>query len=337
MIQKPLRGHLAQLEMFRRAISRNRTAHAYLFVGPSGIGKSYFARLLAQCLFCQQYADQELQACHECSACRQVIAGTHPDLLLVGCPEGKRELPISLIAGEKENRGKEGLCHDLALRPMSAERRIAVVDDAETMNEESANAFLKTLEEPPRGAILFLIAPDIDQILPTIRSRCQLVRFFRLSDDDIAELLLENGDVHNPEQARAVAAVAHGSLTVARQLLDPGLFELKKVVEGRIRQLPIDSLASVQAISAVLDDLGSDTASQRQNMRWANQFCIEQLQSMLRTQSDPVESDRLAVMLDRCFEAEQHLNQTMPVPLCLEALFDDLARISRTPIAFTPH
>ncbi|HUG91942.1 MAG TPA: hypothetical protein VML55_13975, partial [Planctomycetaceae bacterium] len=98
--------------MFRRALSRGRFSHAYLFAGPEGAGKRLFARTLAQCLFCQ--ADQRaqaLEACGTCSACRQMQAGTHPDYLAVGCPDGKSALPIELFVGPPERRGREGLCH----------------------------------------------------------------------------------------------------------------------------------------------------------------------------------------------------------------------------------
>ncbi|QDT33336.1 DNA polymerase III subunit delta' [Thalassoglobus polymorphus] len=327
-----LRGHQAQIEMFRRAIQRSRTAHAYLFVGPSGIGKKLFAHNMAQALFCERCPDADFNACGECSSCKQIQAGTHPDLLTIGCPEGKRELPIELLIGSREQRGRTGLCHELALRPMSASRRIAIIDDAETMNEASANSLLKTLEEPPPGVILFLIAPDTDPILPTIRSRCQTVRFSTLSEQDIEELLIENGDVQNEAQAKSVSQFAEGNLTTARQLLDSGLLQLKATVENCLKEFPINSLRSVKAINAVFEEIGGDTSQQRQNMRWANQFCIDFLRRTLRETADPTASDKLALMMDRCFEAEQHLKQTMSIPLCLDSLFDDLARISRTPV-----
>jgi DNA polymerase-3 subunit delta' len=327
-----LRGHQNQVEMFRRAIGRGRVAHAYLFIGPSGIGKRMFARMMTQSLLCEQVPDSEFDACGKCPACKQVLAGTHPDLLEIGCPEGKRELPIALIAGRDENRGKEGLCHDIAMRPMSANRRIAIIDDANTMNEASANSLLKTLEEPPAGAILFLMTPSLDSILPTIRSRCQMVRFSPLPEHDIAELLVELGDAETPAQAEKVAQYAEGNLATAQQLLDPGMFQLKTTVSSCLSELPVDSLQSVKKITSVFDELGGDTSQQRQNMRWANQFCIEVLRLSIRESADPLTTERLMSMLDRCFEAESHLRQTMPVLLCLESLFDDLARLSRVAV-----
>lgn len=327
-----VRGHQRHVEMFRRAIQRDRTAHAYLFVGPHGIGKRLFAKTMSQCLFCERLPDQQFEACGECAACKQMQAGTHPDFLSIGCPEGKRELPIELLIGSRENRGRTGLCHELSLRPMSANRRIAIIDDAETMNEASANSLLKTLEEPPPGVILFLLAPDTDQLLPTIRSRCQIIRFPPLSNADIAALLLQSGQVTSEDQADAISQFSEGNLVTARQLLDSGLLELKNVIEKCLQSSPVENLSSVAAIQAVFEKIGGDTSKERENMRWANQFCIEELRQQLHRSDDEYRSDRLAAMLDRCFEAESHLKQAMPVGLCLEALFDDLAKLSRTKV-----
>jgi DNA polymerase-3 subunit delta' len=335
--------------MFRRAVQRGRTAHAYVFVGPEGIGKRLVARNIAQCLFCERIPDAQLDACGECPSCKQVRAGTHPDLLTVACPEGKRELPIELIAGAKENRGREGLCRDLALRPMSATRRIAIIDDADKMNEESANALLKTLEEPSPGAILFLISPSLDALLPTIRSRCQPIHFAALSESDLAELLLDLGHETDPTAARGVAELSEGSLATARQLLDPELRKLRDAVDEHLSAAELRSLETADSLLALVEELGSDTAAQRQNAGWLLRFAVSYFRSALQQVAtlneaepgesmrrfvarcgDPMEAaERLAAMLDRCVLADLHLQQMMPVPLCLEGLCDDLARIDR--------
>src|SRR5688572_4728736 len=102
MIWEQLRQHRPQVDMFRRAVGRERLGHAYLFIGPEGVGKRLVARGIAQSLFCERISENELDACGECPACRQVLAGTHPDLLTVACPEGKREIPIKLMVGEDD-------------------------------------------------------------------------------------------------------------------------------------------------------------------------------------------------------------------------------------------
>ena len=164
-------GHADLVEKFRKSAAGGRLAHAYAFVGPAGIGKKRFAVELARCLLCERHGDQELDSCGQCPSCQQVAAGTHPDFIFVSPPEGKSILPIKLIAGDKDTRGKEGLVYDLSLKPMSARRRVAILDEADWMNDEAANALLKTLEEPPPHSVLILIASAADRLLPTIRSR----------------------------------------------------------------------------------------------------------------------------------------------------------------------
>ncbi len=349
MIWSELRGHQRQVELVRRAAQRGRLAHAYMFVGPEGIGKRLFAQLLAQCVFCQRTLDGDLEACGECPGCRQVRAGTHPDLLTVACPEGKRELPIELIAGSDDRRGREGLNHDLAMRPMSASRRIAIIDDAQTMNAASANALLKTLEEPPPGSVLMLITPAQDLLLPTIRSRCQPLTFSRLATSDIADLLVTLDWEPNHTAASEIAVLSDGSLQTARQLIEPELRTLRETVISQLSQSPIKPRSLSGALTAALDELGGDTSTQRQHAGWVIRFAIEYLRGMLRAASgqpqgapaaaqqaasriaaDDLESlDRLVAQINRCFESERQLGQYVSVPLCLEGLVDELSRIER--------
>lgn len=327
MIWDRLVGHRAQIEMFRRAITRGRLGQGYLLVGPPGVGKQLFARLLTQCLFCERIPDEELDACGDCPSCRQMLAGNHPDFLSVGLPEGKRILPISLLVGDDNARGRSGLCYEIAMAPMSASRRVAVINDAEAMSEEAVNSLLKTLEEPPVGSILFLIVPDLDQILPTIRSRCQPVQFAPLAPDQLDSLLRSQGvdTVGMP----SIIPLAEGSLETARQLLEPELRRLWETVNKHLHARSLESRRAIQEVTAVMEEMGGDTAMQREQMRWIVRFCINALRSQLSQTDDVQQWDRLGSMMDRCFEAEMHLQQSMPVPLCLEAMFTELGKRSR--------
>ncbi len=122
----------------------------------------------------------QIEACGECRACRGFAAGNWPDFMEIGLPAGKTEIPISLILGESDKRGREGLCFELSMSPQASERRVALINDAHRMNQEGANALLKTLEEPPSHALILLVCDNPDSLLPTIRSRCQVIRFFPL-------------------------------------------------------------------------------------------------------------------------------------------------------------
>ncbi|HLQ43497.1 MAG TPA: DNA polymerase III subunit, partial [Planctomycetaceae bacterium] len=342
-----VRGHGERVERFRRAIRRNRLSHAYVFAGPEGIGKRLFARTLAQCLFCQRHADEELLACGTCSACKQVLAGTHPDLHEVGRKSGKSELTIDLFLGPPENRGREGLCYDLSRLPMAADRKIAIIDDASAMNDESANAFLKTLEEPPPKALIVLIAENLDALLPTIRSRSQTVRFDPLSPTDLADLMLQLEWVKDRPEAAALAELSDGSLAVAAQLLDPALRELRDALHHALANPEFDSVSLTERLTTGLQAIGGDSANQRRNAVWLVRFGLEFFRSAALYLSEqpsggvipaalsfarrfdarsPEDLEFVASLFDRVAETEQHIEMNIAVPRCLEVLCDDLGR-----------
>lgn len=346
-----LRGHADQREMFRRTIQRGRLSQAYLFVGSEGIGKSQFARLLAQCLLCQSPGEDPLEACGECAGCRPFLAGSHPDFLRVGCPEGKRELPIALLIGSDQSRGQEGLCHDLSLAPLPHSRKVAIVDDADTMNEASANAFLKTLEEPPDRAVLFLIVSNLDAILPTIRSRCQLVRFSPLSNDDVKELLIEHQLVESSDEAEFASSLSDGSLAVAQQLLDPELRSLRTFLYSQLGQMNFSGLSLSKQLMEGLSKISSQVADQRRNAQWLIRFAVEFFRqamwvSLHQTPSSPIEQtgpfaskmlsaghppEQFGTLIDRTIDASRHIDDNVPVAMTLDSLFDDLSRLMRAP------
>lgn len=345
------RGHQEQREMFRRTIRRKRLSQAYLFVGPSGIGKQLFARNLAQCLLCQRIGEDPVEPCGECSACKPFLAGAHPDFLYVGCPEGKRELPIALIVGPDERRGQEGLCHDLSLGALPGSRKVAIVDDADTMTEACANAFLKTLEEPPERAVLFLIASNLDALLPTIRSRCQLVRFSPLSNDDVRTLLLEHDLVQSDDEANFASALCEGSLSTATQLLEPELRSLRTLLFSQMAQLNFSGFNLSKQLLEGIGKIGSETAEQRRNALWLIRFVVEFFRTSLwnlngnhaatslpiaeaeafsrRISGQPNSIELIGSLIDRTIDAASHLDQNVTVPMALDSLFDDLARTLR--------
>ena len=115
-------------------------------------------------------------------------AGTHPDLEIVSKPADKRDIPLAAFIGEDDRRMKEGLCHRIGLKPFMGGRKVAIIDDADFLNPEGANALLKTLEEPPPRSVLILIGTTADKQLPTIRSRSQIIRFRPLPEDSVARL-----------------------------------------------------------------------------------------------------------------------------------------------------
>jgi DNA polymerase-3 subunit delta' len=260
-------GHDDVVERFRRALGRGRLASSFLFVGPPGIGKHMFAVRLAQSLLCQTRDERQLDPCGTCAGCVQVLAGTHPDVQVVAKPADKSFLPLELLIGDKEHRAREGLCHHLALRPFMGGRRVAVIDDADFLNPEGANCLLKTLEEPPPRSVLILIGTSPARQLPTIRSRCQLVRFRPLESETVCELLTATGLITDGELARRVAPSSEGSLQRAVELADPGLWEFRGRLYQSLAGALVDGVMLAKELSTYVEQAGREASLRRRRLR----------------------------------------------------------------------
>jgi DNA polymerase-3 subunit delta' len=155
-------GHDRPVQVLKRALAGGTVAHAYLFSGDEGIGKRMTARALAAAVNCLERGPEG--GCGTCPSCRKVAAGSHPDVHLLA-PDGA-EIKIDQIREVQS---------DLSLCPFEGAKKVLIVDGAETMNDASSNALLKTLEEPPGETVIILVTSRPQGLLPTIRSRCQEV------------------------------------------------------------------------------------------------------------------------------------------------------------------
>ncbi|HET6422971.1 MAG TPA: DNA polymerase III subunit delta' [Planctomycetaceae bacterium] len=344
-----VRGHERPRAAFEHAIRSGRLTQGYVLAGPEGIGKQLFATGLAQLLLCQSPVNDPLAPCNECASCRPFLAGSHPDYHLVQRDSGKRELTIDKMLGKKEERGRAGLCHDLSLRPHEGSRKVAVINDADTMNDETANALLKTLEEPPERAVILLIANNYDALLPTIRSRCQVVRLDPLPDDVLTALLLEKDIVNTPQEAAALTSLANGSMSVAKQLAAPSCRDLRRKLLAALSQKQWNGIGLARDLAAAVEEAASDVPEQRLLATWLLRAAVEFYRTALWRVVHPgvtapggipeavawidgvhVDTESLVewlgTLIERCLQAVAHLEQNVGVALCLEAAFADLAR-----------
>lgn len=315
-----VRGHDRLSLAFRDILRRGRLGHAYLFVGPSGIGKRTFAVELARALLCERHDQTEPEACGRCPACVQVEAKTHPDYHLVDLPEDKHEFPIEEM---------QRLIAHLALKPARGRHRVALVDDAERLSTEAANCFLKTLEEPPPASLLVLIASSVEQLLPTIRSRCQIVRFAPLPVDVLAELIAAEGLAEQPEAARRLAEMSRGSLEHARWLARPEVQDLRKRLAELLRSRPVPSVALGQELVRFAEEGAKESAVKRQRARFALSLIADDLTGQLHErlrQGDAEQTERLTDALDRVVAAEEQVDRWLQLALVLESCADAVAQ-----------
>ncbi len=328
-----LRGHEALIRSFEQAFRRGRLGHAFLFVGPEGVGKKGFAIELAKTLLCGENSGR-FEACDRCPDCLQIEAGAHPDFQLLGLPEQKHEFPVELM--------HEAIRH-LALKPARGRYRACIVDDADQFNEEAANAFLKTLEEPPPASLLILVGTSADRQLPTILSRCQIIRFTPLTPDVIAEQLLQEGVVAKADEAERLAKLSAGSLGEARALADPALEQFRRTLLDGLSQPRVDSVGLAADLVKFVEEAGKESAVRRQRAKQVLRFLIDFLRAGLLTQlgyqppfADPRDAqavrrlaERLAPqtlhqLLERSLEADYQVDRRVQLVLVLEALIDAL-------------
>ena len=208
-------GHQKQLEVMRQALNHGRLHHAYLFAGMEGLGKKTIALALAKAIHCSSATGD---FCGECADCVRIQDANHPDVRILGPLAGKKEISIQQIRElEKE----------LNFRSFSGKKKIAILDPATLMNLSAQNALLKTLEEPPQGSLLILIASNGGALLPTLRSRCLRVTFGPLARELVSGFLISHKGM-DVETAEFLGAMSLGSLGVAGSMDTRDLLERRR-------------------------------------------------------------------------------------------------------------
>src|SRR5918992_138831 len=218
MLLSEISGQDGAVAVLRNALARDRLAHAYLFIGPAGIGKKQTALALAHAVQCRESSKD---GCGVCMGCIQVVAGTHPDLTVVGPEAGKLSIAIGQV---------RDLQRLLYLRPVQGKKKIAILEEAHLLTPQAQSALLKMVEEPPGDALLVLLTLNSATLSRPLLSRCQQVRFAPLPTPAIEEILIRTQD-KDPATAHTLALYSRGSIGRALTL-DPEVFtEERRYVE----------------------------------------------------------------------------------------------------------
>lgn len=299
-----------------RALARGKLAHAYLIAGPEGCGKRTLALDFAAALVCEA---RSFPGCGRCGSCRRMFAGSHPDVTVLE-PEG-RQIKIKQV---------RELSSRLHYHSFEGGRKVGVIPYAEHMTEEAQNAFLKTLEEPTADTMLILTASNLNRVLPTILSRCQLLRLGPLPGPMIERLVQERRGL-DPETARLVAALARGNAARALELETETAIGLRKTMLERLLGLsPEDRLDMLK----FAEELSKPAELQAELMEMLAGFYLDALHCKLGA-ADPVNRDlsegvrseagrqTLADLLDKLqavYQARNHLSQNANPRLVWELL-----------------
>jgi DNA polymerase-3 subunit delta' len=308
----------APVAVLRRSLASGKLAHAYIFDGMEGCGKRKTALALAAIVFCKSG-----EGCGDCPPCRKVAALQHPDLHIVE-PDG---------AFIKIDQVRE-LQKELSFKPFEANKKVCIMEAADRMNPAAANAFLKTLEEPPGDALLILLTTNIDGVLPTILSRCQQLTFSPLPTEAIEEYLRKKGV--STEMAAIAASLSGGSMKKALLATEEDTLHRRgELLEQIITLSPGD----IAPLFTLAEELGNDKDKAVEVLDLLTMFWRDAL--VIRCGGEkPVNSDALPLLteaiagLDRekiiekielVLRTRQALQRNVNTRLALEVLFLGLA------------
>ena len=240
-----IRGNTPLVEQLRRSAASGRSSHAYLLLGGAGAGKRLIANTFAKALQCEG----EKRPCDSCKSCHAFNHGNHPDVIYFQPVKNGKTYTIEDV--------REQLLETVDLKPFQYEKKIYIIEKADTLNIQSQNALLKTLEEPPAHAVFLLLAERAEAFLPTILSRGVVMKIRPLSAETIADYLMQAG--HLAEESHILSAYAQGRIGQALELVeDEGFREMRQDILGKLEALPSMSEGDAYLLAKDLEGYKND-------------------------------------------------------------------------------
>lgn len=234
---KDVVGHRDIIQYIKDAVQQNKVSHAYILNGQRGSGKKMLAKLFAMTLQCES---GQPEPCGECRSCIQANNGNQPDIITV-----KHEKPASISVDDVRTQ----INGDIMIKPYSSPYKIYIVPEADLMTVQAQNAILKTIEEPPEYAVILLLTENADSLLPTIRSRCVMLKLRNIKDKLVKKYLMEQMQVPD-YQADLCAAFAQGNIGRAIMLAKSEHFN--EIKEDAIQLMKyIDEMELSEIVAAI--------------------------------------------------------------------------------------
>jgi DNA polymerase-3 subunit delta' len=237
---RDITGHAHVHDLLARAARRGSLPPSLIFAGPEGVGKRKTAVALAQLLNCLDPAPAAAESTHDsdtsdlpagdacgvCASCKRIARGVHADVLIVE-PGDTGSIKVEQVREAVERT---------AYRPFEGRKRVVIIDTADALMVAAQDALLKTLEEPPPASVFVLVTSRPDVLLPTVRSRCQRLRFGRLAPGDVAAVLIQEHQ-YSETDAFAAAALSDGSVAAALEGGTEGFVDAREAAAGLLERV----------------------------------------------------------------------------------------------------
>ena len=236
---KDVVGHKNIIKYIESAVSADAVSHAYILNGERGSGKKMLANLFSMSLQCQN-RDENGDACGKCQSCRQAVSGNQPDIIRV-----THEKPGTISVDDI----REQVNNDIVIKPYSSRYKIYIIPEADLMTVQAQNALLKTIEEPPEYAVIMLLTENAETLLPTIRSRCVMMKLRNIKDQLVKKYLMEQMEIPD-YKADVCVAFAQGNVGKAIMLATSEYFnEIKEEAVHLLKN--IDEMGVPELMEAV--------------------------------------------------------------------------------------
>jgi len=329
-------GQDTTIAWLKQAYASNRLPHAMLFAGPIGVGKGTTALAVATLFLCEKPSGTD--PCGHCDSCRLMSAAdepNHPDFHRVYRQLIRREKKTSVARDLAIDTIRDHVVRPAGLKASMARGKVFVIEEADTMNLAAQNALLKTLEEPIGRTLIILLTDQPGALLPTIRSRCQLVRFLPLNQDLVARELIKRGI--DARDATDAAKFTEGSMGMAQQWIADGILTHARFLHSKLAQLIAGASAADlpewfkqagEEFAAKLldrDDLASKDQSTREGMLLYLRIAANELRKQLR-EVEGEDAERLCSAIDAVNLAGTLIESNVNVSLIFQQLAIQLDR-----------
>ncbi len=315
-----------------KASNSKKLGHAHILAGPAGTGRRLFATMVARHLLCEIGGEGDLSSCGLCPSCKQVEAGTHPDFQTWIKPEEDKEFKIEFM---------RRMIESAQFKSTSGGAKAFILEPADSFNEESSNCFLKTLEEPPPGMWIALLCENPENLLPTIRSRCQMIRFHPLPVATVSQILETKG-LAEASARLEIARLSEGLPGLAVILSEPSRRALWHDFLKILLSKPFKGTVWADLLKGAIEDVTGGPA-QRSIVRsilrlhmglWGDLLRVlhgldprvqpESATRPMRELTQSLDARRISGMAEATMIADDRLKWGALVPLAIEALGDTL-------------